>query len=434
MRTSLCATLVSSWIAAVAAIATPPSPPTFTEGDLVRARGMLRRAQEEVVREFHDPQLLGANFNQQCDVVDQALPRARSNSEAMMMIAQAFLDLGDSHTAFISPRRRDLVKHGWQFHAVGPATYVSQVDKGSDAAAKGLRVGDRVLAIDGIEPRPADLNRLKYLLIALAPRSGMRVIVQAPGGAPRQLDLAAKVSRGGAIRDLTNTMTYHELVTEGENHHHQNRSLFASLPGDILVWRLRRFDEEKIAGGLLRVRGAKAVVLDLRGNPGGSVSACQDMLRGFFDQKFVALTEWGRGKKKEWVINGRGTFTGPLYVLIDRQSSSASEVFARNVQLRQRGVVLGERSAGALSVGQIIPLSLGSADKFTSFGVGVTVAKIVMSDGASVEGIGVTPEHVVIPSHEDLYQRRDPLLARVLALIGHELTPEAAGQLFPTID
>jgi len=420
---------------ALSSLAADPVAPGFGEADIANARGMLRLARAEVVKEFHDPARIGPAFDNDCAAAERSLSRARSNGEALMMIAQVFLNIGDSHTMFFPPGRRDDVKHGWEFGASGDGTYVTRVEPDSDAAAKGLRVGDKLLLIDGIEPRPVDNFRLQYLLYLLVPRPGMRVIVQAPGQQPRQLDIAAKVTRRATIRDITpQSGGIYEYILEGERDDEKQRSRFVSLPGDILVWKLNRFDDKKVPAGLRRAGSAKAVVLDLRGNPGGRVDSCHDLLRGFLDGKFPAYTEVGRSKSKDVSLSGRGTFSGPLFVLIDNRSSSASEVFAALIQIRKRGVLLGERSGGNLTTAKYYPLEMGTAQKLTLFGVMVGIGKMVMPDGSIIEGHGVMPDEVDVPTHEDLYTGRDPALARAITLAGHAITPEAAGKLFPRED
>ena len=61
----------------------------------------------------------------------------------------------------------------------------------------------------------------------------------------------------------------------------------------------------------------------------------------------------------------------------------------------------------------------------------VTVADVLMPDGARLEKVGVMPDERMIPSQQDLAAGRDPVLAHAASLAGATLTPEAAGKLFP---
>lgn len=408
--------------------------PAFTAFDLDRARGMLGLARDEVVKEFYDPARVGPEFIARCRAAHEALATARSNDAALMLIAQPFLDIGDSHTLFIPPARMARVEHHWKFHAVGNDIYVSEVDQGSDAEKKGLRVGDRLLNIDGLAPTRANRFLLSYMLYSLAPRAGISVIAQAPGQSPRQLQIAGEVRTGTRLRDLRNARDYSEIEEESVNENIRRRSRFVELPGDILVWKLRQFDLDKTAAGMRKAAGAKSVVLDLRGNPGGFVRAAEDMLNAFFADDFDAFTMKERKRSETTRVRGRGTFQGLLLVLIDNASASASEVFARTVQMRQRGVLLGDRTAGALTTSRFFGQQLGTAQQFTHFGVQVAISSFVMADGTVVEGKGVGPDYLLLPTHEQLHLGHDPVLAKALSIAGHKITPEAAGKLFPPLN
>jgi C-terminal processing protease CtpA/Prc len=126
----------------------------------------------------------------------------------------------------------------------------------------------------------------------------------------------------------------------------------------------------------------------------------------------------------------KNPFTGRLTVLVDSRSASAAEMFARIVQIEKRGIVLGDRTSGAVMRSRLFTHRAESRTASAVYGTSVTVADVRMSDGASLEKAGVEPDEIVLPTQTDLASGRDPLLARAIELAGGAITPEEAGRLF----
>jgi C-terminal processing protease CtpA/Prc len=137
------------------------------------------------------------------------------------------------------------------------------------------------------------------------------------------------------------------------------------------------------------------------------------------------------GMKEEKVKpRKKNNFSGRLIVLVDSRSTSAAEVFARVVQLERRGLVLGDRTLGRVMQSLLYSFEIGSFDKAILYGLSVTIADVIMTDGKSLERAGVTPDELMLPTGADMRNRRDPVLARAALIAGVTLTPEKAGDLF----
>ena len=154
----------------------------------------------------------------------------------------------------------------------------------------------------------------------------------------------------------------------------------------------------------------------------------------FFDREVKIVDMVWRKKTESRVstpVKDR-KFQGELIVLIDSDSASASEVFARVIQLEKRGKVVGDVSAGAVMTSyQISMANRRGVDGFETlsfYGMNVTIADVIMSDGNRLENIGVIPDRAVGPTSEALILRSDPILAYAAELLGVKVTAEDAGK------
>jgi carboxyl-terminal processing protease len=201
------------------------------------------------------------------------------------------------------------------------------------------------------------------------------------------------------------------------------------------VFRLEEFDVEdrEINEAMESVRGKEGLVLDLRDNPGGSVEVLEKLVGCLFDREVRIGERKGRKDAKPLVAKRQPparVFGGKLVVLVNAASASAAEVTARTVQLERRGTVIGDRTAGAVMVSRQWSYTQGHEYRFLFYGLSITDADLVMSDGRSLEKTGVVPDEVVLPTGEDLASGRDPVLALAAQRVGATLDPEAAGKLF----
>jgi carboxyl-terminal processing protease len=160
--------------------------------------------------------------------------------------------------------------------------------------------------------------------------------------------------------------------------------------------RLRQFQEQTsndLESALDRAskNGMKALVLDLRNNPGGLLTSAVEVTEKFIeDGKLVVYTEGRiRNQNMRFVAHTKHTFTEmPMVVMVNQGSASASEIVAGALQDWGRAIVIGTQSFGKGSVQTIIPLSDGS-------GLRLTTAKYYTPKGRSIHGKGITPDIVV---------------------------------------
>ncbi len=399
--------------------------------EIEQGRNMLRNVKSEFMKHYYDPAFHGMDIENRFKLADEKMKLAESNGQVFGIVAQVLLDLNDSHTAFVPPMRTSRVEYGWQMKVVGVNCYVSAVKPGSDAEAKGLRMGDRVLSIDG---RPMDRTKVwlaEYLYYVLRPQPGMMLVVQKPDGEKQQLVIQAKVREGKKVLD---EYDFRNLMLDAQDEDRLHRHRFYEPTADVLIWKMPQFDlsEEEVDNRIGKFRDRKALILDLRGNPGGYVDTVERLTGHFFARDVKIADLKGRKELKPSIAKGHNekAFKGQLIVLVDGESSSAAEVFARVIQLEKRGTVIGDRSSGMVMQSRFYPLQVGIV-KVIYFGVNITDADLVMTDGKSLEHVGVTPDEFLLPTPEDMAANRDPVLAHAASLVGLKLDPEKAGALFP---
>src|SRR2546422_533551 len=137
--------------------------------------------------------------------------------------------------------------------------------------------------------------------------------------------------------------------------------------------------------------GMKALVLDLRNNPGGLLTAAVEVTEEFIDDgKLVVYTEGRvRNQNMRFSAHAKKSYPNlPMVVLVNQGSASASEIVAGALQDWGRAIVVGTQTFGKGSVQTIIPLSDGS-------GLRLTTAKYFTPKGRSIHGKGITPDIVV---------------------------------------
>jgi carboxyl-terminal processing protease len=186
-----------------------------------------------------------------------------------------------------------------------------------------------------------------------------------------------------------------------------------------------------------KVASHQALILDLRGNGGGYELTLLRLLGHLLDHDAKLGDTQRRKGVTEVVVKSRGekAYKGKIIVLVNSNSASSAELFARMIQLEKRGSVLGDRTAGAVMMARRFPHLVDEPGMLTAnvnaYVVSITVADFVMSDGRSLERHGVTPDELILPKPEDLAVRRDPALSRATEIAGFKLEPEKAGHLFP---
>lgn len=396
---------------------------------------MLKDVYDGLRKNYYDPKWHGIDLDAQYKKAEATLTTARNIGDQFGIIASFLEPLNDSHTFFEPPARDVRREYGYELQMVGDHCFVTAV-RPDGPAAEELSPGDEILSWQGVKPARNTLWKMEYAFDHLYALEVHRFDVRAPDGAERKVEVTAKQTRMKQLLDLTSADgDIWQVIRERENSDHIDRQRTEQFPGKLMIWNMPEFDfTDEVADRLLReAHKYPALVLDLRGNPGGYVKSLEYLVGGVMDHDVIISKRIGRKPNlKPQVAKARpsSAYKGKLIVLIDSRSASAAELFARVVQLEHRGTVLGDLSSGSVMESRFYPWHQGVDTVFT-YGASITDADLIMADGKSLEHTGVTPDELILPTAEDLAKGRDPVLARAAELAGVKLDPASAGRLSP---
>lgn len=132
---------------------------------------------------------------------------------------------------------------------------------------------------------------------------------------------------------------------------------------------------------------AKGLILDLRSNPGGSLTAVVDIARQILPEGMIVYTEDKNGQREEFTCDGRNELKLPLVVLVNGNSASASEILSGAIKDYGIGRLVGTTTFGKGIVQRILPLTDGTALK-------LTISAYYTPKGNSIHGTGIEPDVV----------------------------------------
>src|SRR2546422_582013 len=264
-------------------------------------------------------------------------------------------------------------------------TVVSPIE-GTPAYRAGLQTGDRIVKIDGLVTKDM---QLPDAVKRMRGKPGTKVTIT--------------VVREGWTEPKDFEITREQIRVQSVRSH--------DLGGGVAYVKLRQFQEQSpgdLAAALEKASktGMKALVLDLRNNPGGLLTATVEVTEEFIDDgKLVVYTEGRvRNQNMRFSAHAKKSYPKlPMVVLVNQGSASASEIVAGALQDWGRAIVVGAQTFGKGSVQTIIPLSDGS-------GLRLTTAKYYTPKGRSIHGKGITPDIVVEVPKETAARERPPSL------------------------
>ncbi len=245
-----------------------------------------------------------------------------------------------------------------------PLIVVSPIEDGP-AYKAGIKPKDKIITID--DTSVYDLNSEE----AVKKLKGKK-------------DTTVKVS---VYREINNTTKVFELKREEIELKYVKSKMLDDVTGYL---RLTQFGDNvypdmKKALENLQKKGMKALILDLRSNPGGELQQSIKIASMFIKSGKIVTTKPKKGEEK--AFNREGKYFGdfPLVVLINGGSASASEIVSGALKDYKRGILVGEKTFGKGSVQTLLPLPDGD-------GIKITIAKYYTPNGTSINGTGIEPD------------------------------------------
>jgi carboxyl-terminal processing protease len=287
----------------------------------------------------------------------------------------------DAYSAFLTGSQLDevlsqiegnFVGLGIELQAQDDALLIVSVISDGPADEAGLHAGDRIVEVDGRSMQDMSTDAAADLLKGPS-GSTVEIVVVGPQEISRRVRMRRRRVDVPSIEDV-------QILEARTGIAYMRLTSFQKTTArdvDAALWKLHR-------------QGMRCLILDLRRNPGGLLTAAVDVADKFISRGSLVLTR-GRstGENFDYQAHLIGTWRLPLIVLIDGDSASASEIFAGAIRDHRRGTIVGVRSYGKGSVQGIFPLSSANA------GLRLTTAKFYSPDGRAISHGGVTPDVVV---------------------------------------
>jgi len=310
-------------------------------------------------------------FADTLDQVERNYVKPVDRRELMEAAIRGMLARLDPHSAYIPPKELDHFRTGIENEfggigvtvtaAEGTLTVISPI-LGTPAYKAGVRGGDTIVEIDGLAAAGISVDEAVARVKGPIGSTVKLTVKHAAGGATETLEIPRAVVRVEAVlgdrRNADDTWNF--LLDEDKK---------------IGYIRLLNFgrntaDELRTALGDLKRQEMKGLILDLRFNPGGLLTAAIEVSDLFVASGRIVSTSGRSGTLRKWDAHEPGTFEGfPMVVLVNRFSASASEIVAACLQDHHRALVAGQRTWGKGSVQNVIELEDGkSALKLTTAG------------------------------------------------------------------
>lgn len=291
----------------------------------------------------------------------------------------------DPYTRLLSPNQLDEMFSNIEGNFVGlgielktdeECLKILSVIPNGPAEESGIKAGERIVRVESAHTDQVDPDYVADLLRGLE-HTYVSLTVVDVNNQPREMRVQRRRVEVPCVEnvhfvDVENRVGYLRLT---------NFQKTTTRDVERALWELHR-------------QGMRSLVIDVRGNPGGLLSAAVEVADRFIKEGRIVTTR-GRNVREnfDYMAHRANTWNVPLAVLVDRDSASASEIFAGAIADSKRGVIIGETSYGKGSVQGIFRMQTAK------FGLCLTTAKFYSPSGRAISRNGVVPTIQVEPTY-----------------------------------
>lgn len=380
---------------------------------------VFEKVWKEVDEHYYDPEFGGVDWR---EIHQRYLPlvqAAKDDQDFYSIVDRMTAELHDAHTRFSSPEQwKNREKHrgvsiGFRAGYVEDKVVVLGVFPESNAARAGVETGMIVAAIDGQPIADCLAVAAKNVLPSSTERvTKLRILSEAFAG-PLETPFAATLQR--ADGSAFEVKYARQIISNAP------RVTAEKLPSGFGYMRFDEFEPSLVKdfkADLENLSPTPGLILDLRWNRGGVGATLEAMAGFFFDGKTLFERRMSRKEVSASERDGRHTeemeffvgkkggqiYSGPVVILLSEYSASATEVFAAGMQDAGRATLVGSQTCGCV---------LGITHERVMKGGGVLEISEILwfsPKGRRLEGEGVTPDKIVLPTIASLQEKRDPVL------------------------